>query len=282
MTVRATPGVLRVRDAAIRVRRIDHQGEGARPGSPRPVCVFLHGYPDTLRVFEPLAAALRETHDALLFDWPGQGKSEDLGVYDPWERAAFLADLLDAAGIEEAVVVAHDMGVLPALAFAERSPSRVSKLVVAHALLDDEAPVSLSIAVLRTARLYRHVLRLAPGLVFDRCVASFLDPGHSLSGDALAEMRQDFLARRENVVSLCRAYDAALPTFLASLVGPGARPLPVEIVWSDRAGHFSRAHAAALARRVYDTRMTVLPGAPHWGFAQGGATLEKVAAVIRF
>ena len=271
--------MLRVRDAAIRVRRFEHRGDAALPGARRPVCVFLHGYPDTLRVFEPLAAALAETHDALLFDWPGQGRSEDLGVYDPRERAAFLADLLDAAGIDEAVVVAHDMGVLPALAFAERSPARVSKLVLAHALLDDDAPVSLSIAILRTARLYRHVLRRAPGLVFDRCMASFLAPGHALSRAVLAEMRQDFVARRENIVSLCRAYDAALPTFLASLAGPGATP--VEIVWSDRGGHFPRAHAEALARRVHGARITIVPGAPHWALAQGGPTQARIAALIR-
>jgi pimeloyl-ACP methyl ester carboxylesterase len=268
--------ILRVRGAAIRIRRFEQ--EAGPDGARRPVCVFLHGYPDTLRVFEPFALALRDTHDALLFDWPGQGRSEDLGIYDPWDRAAFVADLLDAAGIDEAVFVAHDMGVLPALAFAQRSPKRLSKVVVAHALLDDAAPVSLAIAILRTARLYRHALRFAPELVFDRCLASFLAPGHALTQDALAEMRRDFVARRENVVSLCRAYDAALPTFLASV---GACPTPMEIVWSNRKGHFPRAHGEALARRVPSAHMTVLPDAPHWSLAQGGSTFRRIVARIR-
>ena len=72
-----------------------------------------------------------------------------------------------------------------------------------------------------------------PGVVFDRCIATFLAPGHPRSHDALDEMREDFVARRETIVSLCGAYDAALPTFLASLAGlagPSAKPVDIVVM----------------------------------------------------
>ncbi|CAN5240070.1 hypothetical protein BH09MYX1_BH09MYX1_31000 [soil metagenome] len=262
---------MRVRDAALRTRIV-----GAPNGT---MWVALHGYPDTLRVFEPLALSLAETHRTLLFDWPGQGRSDDLSVYDPRDRADFLRDLLDAAEIDRTAILAHDMGVLPALAFAERHPGRVSRLVLAHALLDDDGPVSVDIRVLRGARLYPWALGLAPGFVFDRCIASFLAPGHALSGEALAEMRTDFVARRGNVVRLCRAYDAALPTFLPAL-GPIAAP--IDLLWSTGAVHFPLAHAEALVKKVHSARITPIADAKHWLFAQGGTSRGKIVDIMRF
>lgn len=268
---------IRVRGAAIRARFV-----GSQNGTPT---VALHGYPDTLRVFEPLADAVAATHRTLLFDWPGQGKSDPLErTHDPWDRADFLRDLLDAAGIDRATLIAHDMGALPALAFAQRFPERVDRVVLSHALLDDAAPVSLDIELMRGCHLYPWVLSLTPGLVFDRCVASFLDPPHALSRESLAEMRADFVAARDPVIASCRAYDAALPTFLSSLRLPNA---PFSLLWSsdDAALHFPVAHASALARRLHDpdgrAGIHLLPPCRHWAFAQGGAILAKIVEILR-
>lgn len=259
-------------------------------GEAGPAWVALHGYPDTLRVFDPLAAALRPHARLLRFDWPGQGKSmlaDGAPPFDPWERARFLAALLDDAALDRVSLVAHDMGVLPALAFAKLHPERTERLVLSHALIDDRGPVSLDIALLRGAHLYPWVLSHAPGIVFDRCIASFLAPGHALAVDALAEMRADFVRTRDAVVELCRAYDAALPRFLDELGDlPG---VAVELVWAESSElHFPVAHAEALARRVQTARISGLSPAPrlpaprHWAFAQGGPTLAKIVEIMRF
>lgn len=263
---------IRVRDAAIRMRFV-----GSQNGTPT---VALHGYPDTLRVFEPLAEALRATHRTLLFDWPGQGKSDPLeATHDPWDRADFLSDVLDAAGFDRVTLIAHDMGVLPALAFASRFPDRTERVVVCHALIDDAAPVSLDIDVMRGCHLYPWVLSLAPGLVFDRCIASFLDTPHALSPDSLAEMRADFIASRDRVISVCRAYDKALPSFLSTLELSSF----LSLLWSPEGAHlhFPIAHAQALAGRVPRARIDLLPPCRHWAFAQGGAILAKIVDFLR-
>lgn len=256
-------------------------------GRAGPTWVALHGYPDTHRVFEPLASAASEHLRMLLFDWPGQGKSERTagGPFDPWDRARFLARLLDDEGMDRVSLVAHDMGVLPALAFAALFPARTERLVLAHALIDDRGPVSLDIALLRRARLYPFALTAAPGFVFDRCRRSFLLPGHALAVEHLAEMRADFRRTRRAVVELCRAYDTALPSFLDRL---GELPgVPVDLVWSTGPGlHFPIAHARALAARVQNARIWALDPvaypARHWAVAQGGPMLARIVEILRF
>ncbi len=256
----------------------------ALDGDTGPTWVALHGYPDTLRVFEPLAAALRPHARLVRFDWPGQGRSVAEAAdppRDPWARARFLAALLDELELPRTSLVAHDMGVLPALAFARLFPARVERLVLAHALLDDRGPVSLDITLLRGAHLYPFVLAHAPGLVFDRCMATFLPEVHALAPAGVAEMRDDFVRTRDAVIEVCRAYDAALPSFLAELGDLAG--VPVDLVWSTAPDlHFPVAHAEALARRVQSARIHRMAEGRHWMLAGDAPTFAKIVEIMRF
>ncbi|MFS2021820.1 alpha/beta fold hydrolase, partial [Massilia sp. CT11-108] len=64
------------------------------------------------------------------------------------EMAAWLLDLLDAAGVGKAVLAGHSMGSLIALEAASRAPARVRAL----ALVGSTWPMKVSDALLETAR----------------------------------------------------------------------------------------------------------------------------------
>lgn len=80
-----------------------------------------------------LAPQLAASHRVLRWHYRGHGKS---GVPDDRERIGFLytaddlARVLDAAGLEKAIVFGHSMGVQVALEFHRRHPDRVAGLVL--------------------------------------------------------------------------------------------------------------------------------------------------------
>lgn len=103
----------------------------ARAGTGEPV-VFLHGTPATSAVWIPLVARLSGVQ-AYLVDRPGHGLSATVDYADvPDLRAhavSFVAGLLDALGLERAVVAGNSMGGLWALWSAADLPDRVSAVV---------------------------------------------------------------------------------------------------------------------------------------------------------
>ncbi|HEX3759662.1 MAG TPA: alpha/beta fold hydrolase, partial [Kofleriaceae bacterium] len=238
----------------------------ARLDGPAPTCfVLLHGYPDTLHVFEPLARELARAGPVLAFDWPGQGQSAPAPSCDsPDGRAAFLLRVIEvlAAG-RRAVVVAHDMGVLPALALSTRPRSPLAGVVAMNALLVPDAPVSPEIRLLRVGRAYRLALRLGWRAALARCFATFV-PEPRVLPDVLRDDVRVAFARREvrtQTIRACERYDDALPawrTFAA-----GAR-VPILLLWGEAERHFPGAHARRFAAACPRATVDVVEGGHHW------------------
>lgn len=103
----------------------DEQGDGA------PI-VLLHGSNADLHTWEAWAQDLKATHRVIRFDQVGHGLTGPDPAHD-YSRANFTADIaevLDALGIERAIIAGNSMGGKHALSFAVSYPERVAGLIL--------------------------------------------------------------------------------------------------------------------------------------------------------
>jgi len=90
--------------------------------------------------------------NALAVDLPGHGKSTGPAPASIQDMATWVLRLLDAVGIEKAVLIGHSMGSLVALEAGATARQRVEKLVLVAAAF----PMSVSEALLNNARAHDH------------------------------------------------------------------------------------------------------------------------------
>jgi pimeloyl-ACP methyl ester carboxylesterase len=130
-----------------------HVAVGGPPGAP--AIVLVPGFPETWRTWRAVATRLVADHRVVIPDPRGSGCSsfapptpagtDPRAAYDAASLAADLAGLSTALGLGRAVVVGHDMGAMPALAWARARPDQVRHLVlsgggVPGAGLEERAP----------------------------------------------------------------------------------------------------------------------------------------------
>jgi pimeloyl-ACP methyl ester carboxylesterase len=221
-----------------------------------PAIVLGHGFGGSARNFRATARALRDRWRVVLFDARGHARSEaprDPTAYAP---EAFVADwgrVLDAAGVERAVVGGLSMGAATALAFALAHPERVRALVLAaYPGAGGIAPVAERFADAIERR----------GL--DAAGAEFVWGRGSDLGEAGARLvRQGFLEHPPHgLAATLRGLLARQPSVAA--LAPALRGLdvPALVIVGARDGASlaaSRALAAALPR----ARLVEVPDAGH-------------------
>src|SRR5271154_4904655 len=99
-----------------------------RLGGSGPAVVMLHGFGETGDMWAPLAAALCAERTIVVPDLRGMGlSSHPAGGYDKKTQAGDIVSVMDALGIEQADVVAHDIGIMVSYALAAHCPSRVTR-----------------------------------------------------------------------------------------------------------------------------------------------------------
>lgn len=101
-------------------------------GSGTPI-MWLHGLFGTLHQWEEVATHLRGRYRVIAYDARGHGRSEVPPRQEDYSQDIMVADLqglLDALGVQQAIVGGHSMGSNVALNFAFRSPDRCRALVL--------------------------------------------------------------------------------------------------------------------------------------------------------
>ncbi len=93
--------------------------------------VLMHAFPLNRSMFEDQKKGLADAARMITFDVPGVGESE-AGPVTMESIADLAAALLDAEGIERAVVGGVSMGGYAAFAFARRHPDRLQGLLLAN------------------------------------------------------------------------------------------------------------------------------------------------------
>ncbi len=93
--------------------------------------VLLHGFLESSTIWKNVVSAFKETHQIITIDLLGHGKTEKLGYIHSMETMAETvhAVLSELKG-EKASIIGHSMGGYVALAFAEKFPQQLEKLVL--------------------------------------------------------------------------------------------------------------------------------------------------------
>src|SRR3977135_3764389 len=96
-----------------------------------PPALLLHGFPTTNRLWDGVIPVLRDAGlRCIAPDLAGYGLSDSPGGEPGMERqAGWRAQLLDALGVETALIVAHDVGSAAAQILVAPDPRRARGLV---------------------------------------------------------------------------------------------------------------------------------------------------------
>jgi pimeloyl-ACP methyl ester carboxylesterase len=129
--------------ASFTVREVATNGASVhvRSAGAGPAVVLLHGYGETGDMWVPLAAELARDHTVIVPDLRGLGlSSKPSGGFDKKTQAGDVRGVMAAMGVEQADVVAHDIGNMVAFQFAAQYPERVRRLVLIDAPVPGVGP----------------------------------------------------------------------------------------------------------------------------------------------
>jgi pimeloyl-ACP methyl ester carboxylesterase len=97
------------------------------------IVVLLHGYLETLSVWDDFIPLLDEDIRVIRMDLPGHGLSGSDPTANTMEFSAQVVyEALNKCGVQQATVIGHSMGGYVALAFAEQYPDAVKALCLFH------------------------------------------------------------------------------------------------------------------------------------------------------
>lgn len=153
-TPRAGLAKRRVRAGAATVAYLD-EGPACPAEDGAPPLLLLHGCPFSSFVWRKVIAELRDRFRCVAPDLLGLGDTETPPGAD-WSlpaQAATVVGVLDALGIEQADVVAHDHGAATAQLIAAEQPRRIGRLVLANAEAYDNWPSRDELPFVRATQL---------------------------------------------------------------------------------------------------------------------------------
>ncbi len=247
--------------------RIHYVEAGA--GSP---VVLIHGWNGSTFDYRYTFAALSERHRVVAIDLKGYGFSArpPKGDYTHTAQAGLVCRLMDALGIERAVVVGHSMGGGVAQSLALHHPERVSRLVLVDSVTHHEfrrtrfshaVPAVLPVVALFALRpsFRERALRYAvhdPAYVTPDTIDGHFRPLR-MKGHLRAQAQQIKSRRNEEPLEPHRI---RAPTLL--LWGEHDRVMPIE-------------HGRELASLIPTARLVVVPSAGHLPLAEQPAFCNR-------
>ena len=250
------------------------QGDPPAPGAV-PV-VYLHGVPTSSDDWIPFLART----GGLAPDLPGFGRSAKRGDFEysieGYDR--FVEAFLDYFGIERARLVMHDWGIV-GLAFAQRCPERVERLVIIGAV-----PFLPGYRWHPIARAWRTrgVGEFVMGTTTRR-TARLLARLQGQTSPAVRDLLERSLDHFDHGTqrAILRLYRSAPSEVLAAA---GARlsdlNVPALVVWGARDPYIPTSFAEAFANTLPNAELVVSDAAGHWAWLDDPSIVDRVAAFL--
>jgi pimeloyl-ACP methyl ester carboxylesterase len=249
----------------------------AGTGSPdEAVPLYVHGVPDSSDVWRDFLAR----SGGLAPDLPGFGRSGKPGSlsFTIDEYADFLESFLELVGVERVSMVVHDWGAV-GLAFAQRHPERIERLVVINAV-----PLLEGYRWHRTARIWRTPVlgELAMGSTNERVLRLLSRESNATPGPMPEQWRKSVLDHFDQGTqrAILRLYRSSPPEVLAAA---GARlgelDAPALVVWGQRdpyiPARFGNAYADVLGAELLE-----LADAGHWAWLDRPDAIDRVVEFV--
>ncbi len=235
--------------------------------------LYLHGVPTNSDDWLPFL----ERTGGVAPDLPGFGRSDKPGYlkYTIEEYSGFIEHFLDKLELESVRMVVHDWGAV-GLAFAQRHPERVERLVVMNAV-----PLLPGYRWHRTARLWR-----TPGLgelamgVTTRWLLRRTTPEANVTPGPLPEEWIESVMNhfdQGTQRAILRLYRSSPPSVLAAAgEGLGALRMPALVVWGERDPYIPERFAREYAQALH-AELETLPDAGHWWWLDRPDRMDLVA-----
>ena len=260
-------------------------------GEPKGTVLLLHGFPETLHVWDDLAADLGRDYEVHAFDWPGYGQSSrpsaDRFSYAPADYARILAGYIQQARIDRSklTIYATDIGALPALLAALDQPDIARSIIVG-----DFAPFN------RPEHMHERIQRLKsePSASLARAELN------ANSADVLANaftrglpVEKQFAVSQALKDDMARGWDHGDLTSADAFFHYYAHftrdqdffeanierlSTPVTVVWGGEDFYIKPAMGAELAEKL-GTELRLLPGVGHYAHLQApGQVIAEIRA----
>jgi non-heme chloroperoxidase len=257
--------------------RLPYVEQGDPSGVP---VLFLHGYPDSWRSFEPVLPHLPPSIRATAVTQRGHGDADKpAGGYAPRDFAADAVAFMDALGLPRAVVVGHSMGSYIAQRVALDHPERVAGLVLVG-----------SFPTARRNPVLAHLWNEAVSSMEDPIDRAFvLEFQSSTVGQPIPDALLDIVVQ-ESLKAPARVWRAALRELIAADHSAELARItaPTLILWGTRDGIFPRADQDALVSAIPGARLLVYQTnghSLHWEeperFANDVAAFVEAASGLR-
>lgn len=190
-------------------KKIDYKGSVlhyVKTGRGKPV-VLLHGFAEDSRIWDGLAADLKEQYQLIIPDIPGSGKSALLNIEKPdmIDYADCIKAILDEESLKAVTMIGHSMGGYITLAFAEKFPEMLHSIGLFHSSTYKDDPEKIetrkkAIGFILEKGAQAFLKTSLPGLFKDpekhnKEVQDLLDKGKSFKNEALTGYYQAMISR---------------------------------------------------------------------------------------
>jgi pimeloyl-ACP methyl ester carboxylesterase len=240
------------------------------------VPLYLHGVPTNSDDWLGFLAR----GGGLAPDLPGFGRSGKPGSlrYTIDEYAGFLERFLELTDVERIKLVVHDWGSV-GLAFAQRHPERVERLVVVNAV-----PFLRGYRWHRTARIWRTPLlgELSMGTINRHALRLLSRESNATPGPMPQAWQDSVLDHFDQGTqrAILRLYRSSPPDVLAAAGADlGELQRPTLVVWGMRDPYIPARFGAAYAETL-NAELLELPDAGHWPWLDRPDVVDRVVEFL--
>lgn len=246
------------------------------PGGGAPP-LYLHGVPSSSNEWIPFL----QQGGGLAVDLPGFGRSDKPGsrAYTIAEYDRFIERFLDELGIARVSLVVHDWGAV-GLAFAQRHPERIERLVIVNAV-----PLLPGYRWHRTARMWRTpgLGELAMGTTNRFTLGLLTRESNVTPGPMPKDWQASVLEHLDQGTqrAILRLYRSSPPDVLATAGERlGTLSMPALVIWGTQDPYIPARFGAAYAHALPDAELLELPDAGHWPWLDRPDVIERVTGFL--